>query len=128
LVRTCFIALLVLWPLQLRADDMHGSKPLNTLEDMRVELQRCYQPTAISQGQQVTIRFAFKADGRLLGVPRVTYVGGAANPTMRKVLAEGALKAIAACTPLALTKGLAGAIAGRVYTMRFVGRHVLPLS
>jgi hypothetical protein len=119
---------LLLWIVSVQAEDLRKGNPLNTLEDVRVALQRCYQPTAVSDGQQVTVRFAFRGDGHLLGVPRVTYVGGASNATIRLILADAARRAIADCAPLALTKSLAGAIAGRVFTMRFIGRRALPLS
>jgi hypothetical protein len=104
------------------------AEPLNTLDDLRRQIEACYKPETISSGQEVTIRFAFKADGTVLGQPRVTYVKGAPTMAMRKVLSDAARNAILACAPLPLTDGLGRAIAGRVYTIRFVGRQALPLS
>ncbi len=102
--------------------------PLNTLEELRAHLQACVAPSVMSEGQQVTLRFAFRANGELMGRPRVSYVKGAPNLTLRKVLSDGAINAISACAPLSLTSGFAGALAGRVYTLRIVGGKVLPLS
>jgi hypothetical protein len=104
------------------------AEPLATLEDLRKVLQGCFRPSSMSDGQEVTVRFALRADGRLSGPPRITYVKGAPNDAMRKLISDAARGALSACAPLPLTEGLAGAIAGRVFTLRFVGRRALPLT
>jgi hypothetical protein len=105
-----------------------AAQGLDTLDALRRHFSACYQPGAVTEGQQVTIRFGLKRDGTLLGPPRVTFIGGAENAAMRQVLRDAATRAILDCTPLVLTDGLGGAIAGRVFTLRFVGRTALPLS
>jgi hypothetical protein len=103
--------------------------PLDTLEQLRAHLQACGEADLIfGEDQEATLRFAFRADGTLIGPPRVTYVKGAENAAMRAALSASAIALIKRCTPLSLTKGFSGAIAGRVYTIRIVGRRILPLS
>jgi hypothetical protein len=114
----------------LAASAVHGENtPLDTLEQLRAHLATCGGPDLIlGEHQEVTLRFAFRADGSLLGPPRVTYVKGAENDAMRAALSASAIGAMKRCTPLSLTKGFSGAIAGRVYTIRIIGRRILPLS
>jgi hypothetical protein len=115
--------------LALHVVSAHGETPLDTLEQLRAHLESCGGPDLIlGEDQEVTLRFAFRANGTVLGTPRATYVKGAENAAMRAALTASARGAIEKCTPLSLTKGFGGAIAGRVYTIRFIGRRVLPLS
>jgi hypothetical protein len=105
-----------------------SAEPLDTLEQLRRAISACYEPGAVTEGQEVTLRFALKRSGALLGPPRVTFVGGADNPTMRKVLSDAARRALTDCAPFSLSDGPGGAVAGRVFTIRFVGRQALPLT
>jgi hypothetical protein len=120
--QSVFVGVLLFWLTPAVAQE------LNTLEDLRRYFQNCYQPNTVTDQQEVTIRFAMRANGTLLGPPRVTYVKGAPNMVFRKVLSDAAKNAVMACLPLPLTDGLGRAIAGRTYSIRFVGRRALPLS
>jgi hypothetical protein len=102
--------------------------PLDTLEAMRRHLEACYRPAAVGFDTDVTVRFALRRDGRLLGPPRVSYVGGAPDPEVRRAIVDAAIGSMTACAPLSLTDGLGGAIAGRTFTIRFVGRRASPLA
>ena len=67
----------------------------------------------------ITVRFALREDGSLLGEPRVSYAEAPAEPQARAVLARSALAAVRACTPVALSPSLGRAIAGRIFSIRF---------
>lgn len=67
----------------------------------------------------VTVRFALRDDGSLLGEPRISYAKAPAEEQTRTVLARSALDAVRACTPVALSPGLGQAIAGRIFSIRF---------
>jgi hypothetical protein len=110
------------------AQDTPAAGKLNSLEELRRHFSNCYQPGTVSEGKEVTVRFALRRDGSLLGKPRVTYVKGAENATIRKVLSDAAVNAIATCVPAPLTEAFGRALAGRVYSIRFSGRRALPLS
>jgi hypothetical protein len=62
---------------------------------------------------RVTLKLAFKHDGELLAPPRFTYTTHEASDEEKKVYREAALDMLKRCTPLPITAGLGGAIAGR---------------
>lgn len=102
-----------------------GSRGLLTrLDEIGPAFQQCWSVPASLDGVKpadVTVRFALRADGSLLGEPRVTAANGLPEGTARTLLVASAIRAIKRCAPLALSAGLGGAIAGRVFTLRF--RH-----
>ena len=50
----------------------HGT-PANTLTDIRRQFSACLESTPIDKGSVITIAFAMKRDGSLLGKPRISY-------------------------------------------------------
>ena len=97
--------------------------PASRLGDIGPALRACWSPPPRLDGTppaDVTVRFALRADGSLLGEPRVTAASGLPEGPARTLLAASAVRAIRRCTPLAMTDGLGRAIAGRVFTLRFL--------
>ena len=70
---------------------------------------------------ELTIAFTFNRKGEVFGKPRITHSKLAGGAPLQKEFVAAALKAIGACTPLPFTDALGGAVAGRPFTMRFVG-------
>ncbi len=70
----------------------------------------------------VTVRFAVRADGSLIGERRVSYLAAPVDARARELLARSALAAVESCAPLPLSAGLGQAIAGRVFAVRFIYR------
>ena len=62
---------------------------------------------------QMTVRLSFKRDGEMFGQPRLTYATPGNSIDTRKTYRDAIDAALARCTPLTVTKGLGGAIAGR---------------
>ncbi len=83
-------------------------------------LVACWKPPALPVQQEVTVRVGFNRGGKAIGEPRITYTGGALNDSHRETLRRSILKAISDCTPLRFTPGLASAIAGRPFAIRFI--------
>jgi hypothetical protein len=60
-----------------------------------------------------------KRDGTIFGQPSITYSKLAGDTDTQKRFVASALAALAACTPVAITDALGGAIAGRRIFIRF---------
>jgi hypothetical protein len=105
------------------ADNAPEKKPLDTIGAMYAALRACWVPPpkeAARHGMEYTIRFAFKRDGEVLAPPRVTYSSHDAPTDVRDVYRDAVNAALARCTPLHFTDGMAGAVAGRPIAIRFV--------
>jgi hypothetical protein len=92
--------------------------PADTLVQLYPALAACWTPPAGLGRAQVTLRLSLTRDGHLQGPPRVTYAS--LGPDRRGPLVRAAVDALRACTPVRLTAGLGGAVAGRPIALRFV--------
>jgi hypothetical protein len=101
---------------------------LDTIGDLFSALRSCWTPppeNEAQQGMQMSVKFSFKRDGGLIGPPRVTYATNGV-PAQTRAIYLGAIKeALNGCTPLALSHGLGGAIAGRPIMIRYVDNRPL---
>ncbi len=91
---------------------------IERLDGIPPALARCWHP--LHEGDEATVRLAFRRDGSVLGEPRITYhrSGGHGEAALSASLAE----AVRACTPLRFTPSMGGAIAGRVLSIRLIAR------
>jgi hypothetical protein len=101
---------------------------LNTLHDIGLALSICWAahlpPQAQARpGMNVTVMLTFTRSGEVLGEPRFTYMTPEASPETRALYQRAAVEAINSCTPLPLSDGLGGAIAGRPTIFPFVDRR-----
>jgi hypothetical protein len=103
-----------------QASQVGSEARLDKPREVSDRLLACWRPPVMPVQQEVTIRLGFARDGRPIGIPRITYVGGALNESHREALRKSILKAISDCTPLRFTQGLASAIAGRPFAIRFI--------
>jgi hypothetical protein len=108
-------ALIALGPLPSQA------APANTLREMAARLGACLKSTADVEGSQITIVFALKRDGALLGKPRISYSRLPGDADERTRFVAGVARALEKCLPLDLTPALGGAVAGRPLAIR-IGR------
>jgi hypothetical protein len=97
------------------------SAPADTLPDLWRELSACVRAPGNSAGSELTIVFALKRDGSLLGKPRVTHSHLLGDADAQNAFVAGAIGALAKCLPMSITDGLGGAIAGRPLSIR-IGR------
>jgi hypothetical protein len=95
--------------------------PVATLRDLGPALTACFRAPDHSAGSQVTVRFSLTREGTLLGRPAITFSKLVGNPEDQRAFVAAALGGLAACTPVRLTPGLGGAIAGRPLSVRFIG-------
>jgi hypothetical protein len=97
------------------------SAPANTLSDLWRELSACVKAPGDSAGSELTIIFALKRDGSLLGKPRITHSHLLGNADAQNAFVAGAVEALAKCLPASIKDDLGGAIAGRPLSIR-IGR------
>jgi hypothetical protein len=98
-------------------------RPVNTIGELFDALRACWAPPARDEahpGMQMSVRFSFKRTGDLIATPRVTYTSAEADADMKRIYRRAVTEAIERCTPMPLTKGMAGALAGRPIAIRFV--------
>ena len=105
------------------AADAAEEKPLDSIRAMYAALRACWVPPpkdSARHGMEYTIRFAFKRDGEVIAPPRVTYASHEAPVEVRDLYRDAVNAALARCTPLHFSEGMAGAVAGRPIAIRFV--------
>jgi hypothetical protein len=98
---------------------------LDRLADVVPALGACWKPPAgLERFERIeaTARFALRRDGGLIAEPRVVFATADVAIRARELLTRSVVEAIAACTPLRMSAGLGGAIAGRPITIRFIYR------
>lgn len=95
--------------------------PVDTLEALGQALTACFQAPAGSAGSVMTVLVSLRRDGTVLGRPRITFSHLVGPPDGKRAFVAAALGALKACTPVAVTPALGGAIAGRPFTIRFLG-------
>jgi hypothetical protein len=98
-------------------------RPVNTIAELFEALRGCWEPPAREEahlGMQMSVRFSFKRTGDMLGTPRVTYTSADADADSRRIYRHAVTTALERCSPMPLTEGMAGALAGRPIAIRFV--------
>jgi hypothetical protein len=103
-------------------------KPLDSIREMNAALHTCWMPPpkdSARHGMEYTIRFAFKRDGEIIAPPRVTYSSHDAPADVRDVYRDAVNAALARCTPLHFSDGMAGAVASRPIVIRFVDNRTI---
>jgi hypothetical protein len=98
--------------------------PANTLHDLWARLETClkagHSRDELANGSEITVLFALKRDGSLMGRPRITHSSLIGGLDDQKLFLAAVISAIDGCLPLAVTPGLGGAIAGRPIALRVV--------
>jgi hypothetical protein len=109
-------------------DSERSEHKLKSIRDMFAALRGCWIPPAEDQarsGMQMSVRFAFKRNGEIIAPPRVTYTSPNAPSEVRETYHHAIMAALERCSPLPLSEGLGGAIAGRPMAIRFVDDRTL---
>ena len=108
--------------------DKAADKALDSIQAMFAALRACWVPPPKDEarhGMEYTVRFAFKRDGEIVAPPRVTYASHDAAAAVRDVYRDAVNAALARCTPLHFSNGMAGAVAGRPIAIRFVDNRTI---
>jgi hypothetical protein len=103
--------------------------PVDTIKDVVARLRTCWKPPAASRanpGIDITVRLSFTRDGNILGHPKITYESEQATDSDRLNYRIAVMEALQRCTPMPFTEGMAGAVAGRPFAIRFRNRKIPP--
>ena len=95
---------------------------VNTIADVFARLRTCWRPPDVTRahpGIDITVIVSFTRTGEILGRPRVTYESEQADDNDRLLYRIAAMEALQRCTPMPFTEAMAGAVAGRPFTIRF---------
>jgi hypothetical protein len=101
---------------------------LDSIGAMFAALRACWVPPPKDEarhGMEYTIRFAFKRDGEIVALPRVTYASHDAPADVRDIYRDAVNAALKRCTPLHFSDGMGGAVAGRPIAIRFVDNRTV---
>lgn len=96
---------------------------LKTIGDVFAAIGRCWAPPDrryAAHGTQISMRLSFKRNGEILGEPRITYISPGIPDQTKQLYAAAARETVRRCSPLPLSAGLGGALAGRPFAVRFV--------
>src|SRR6202171_2121841 len=102
---------------------------VNTIRDIFALLRTCWKPPPVSRahpGIDITVIFSFNRNGEILGHPKVTYESEQADDNDRLMYRIAVMEALQRCTPMPFTEGMAGAVAGRPFTVQFHNRKPPP--
>ncbi len=97
--------------------------PANTLMDIRRQFSACLEGTPIETRSAITIAFAMKRDGSLLGKPRISYSHFVGDADARRRFVEDVRRALNSCLPLTITPALGAAIAGQIFVVTLDGQE-----
>ena len=103
------------------ANAQAAPRPANTLRELWRQISACLEPVALTRGSSLTVQFALKRNGQLLGSPRISYAKLPDDPATRRADLEAARNGLDRCLPLQITDALGGAIAGRPLSIRIEG-------
>jgi len=96
--------------------------PVNSLHELYTALRACWEPPNLGdayRGLQMTVRFSFKRSGELIAPARVTYTSEV-DPEGRRIYGQSIDAMFERCTPMPLSPEMAGAVAGRPISIRFI--------
>jgi allophanate hydrolase subunit 1 len=103
--------------------------PVDTIKDVVARLRTCWKPPPASRanpGIDITVRVSFTRDGNILGHPKITYESEQATDNDRVIYRIAVMEALQRCTPMPFTEGMAGAVAGRPFAIKFHNRTTPP--
>ncbi len=103
-------------------------KPLDSIGELYAALRACWVPPpkdAARHGMEYTIRFALKRNGAIVAPPFVTYASHDVAAKVRDTYRDAVNAALARCTPLHFSDGMAEAVVGRPIAIRFVDDRTL---
>src|ERR1700723_4631244 len=106
-----------------------GPARVDTIKDVIPRLGSCWKPPPASRanpGIDITVIVSFNRDGNIIGHPKITYESEQATDNDRLNYRIAVMEALQRCTPMPFTEGMAGAVAGRLFAVRFHNRKTPP--
>ena len=102
---------------------------VNTIQDLFARLGTCWRPPpegSANPDMEITVIVSFNRAGNIFGHPRITYESAQASDNDRLVYRIAVMETLQRCTPMPFTEGMASAVAGRPFAVRFRNRKVPP--
>ena len=101
---------------------------VDNIREAFARFRTCWKPPPASQANpiDITVIVSFNRAGEILGHPRITYESEQATDNDRLAYRVAVMEALQRCTPMPFTEGMAGAIAGRPFAIKFYNRKPPP--
>jgi hypothetical protein len=101
---------------------------VDNIKEVFERFRSCWQPPPSIANREidVTVVVSFTRDGNILGRPRITHESERATDNDRLMYRIAVMEALQRCTPMPFTEGMAGAVAGRPFAIRFQNREHSP--
>jgi hypothetical protein len=125
LVRVAASLLLSSWTLSAQAEPAR----VNTIKELFARLGTCWKPPPAwraTPGIDITVIVSFNRDGNILGHPKISYESEQATDNDRLNYRIAVMETLQRCTPMPFTEGMAGAVAGRPFAVRFRNPKIPP--
>ena len=103
---------------------------INTLDAMYDYIGSCWRNPEIPSddpGMRITVRFAVKRNGDLIGEPRIIYESEHASEETRQKFRAALAAAMQRCIPLPISDSLGNVMAGRPISFQFDARRMNPI-
>jgi hypothetical protein len=96
-------------------------RQVDTIKQVFQRLGTCWKPPPPSRAKamDITIIVSFNRSGMIMGRPRITYESPEADDNDRLAYRVAVMEALQRCTPMPFTEGMAGAVAGHPFAVRF---------
>ena len=94
---------------------------VDNIRDIYTKMRACWKPPPAARANpiDITVVVSFNRAGEIFGYPRITYESEAATDTDRLIYRIAVMEALQRCTPMPFTEGMAGAVAGRPFAIKF---------
>ncbi|MBZ9654916.1 TonB C-terminal domain-containing protein [Phyllobacterium lublinensis] len=97
-----------------------GSRePIASVFELGPVLYSCWKPPPGTENLEITLRFALRRDGSMIGNPRASYAKLGQDMPLKRAFVASVLEALYQNLPLPITDDFGGAIAGRPITLLF---------
>ena len=98
---------------------------VDTIKDVFARLRTCWRPPPPGRANpdmDITVIVSFNRDGNIFGHPKITYESAQATDNDRLLYRIAVMETLQRCTPMPFTQGMAGAVAGHPFAVRFRNR------
>ena len=104
------------------------AQQVNTIREAIERFGTCWRPPPASRANpiDITVIVSFNRAGDILGHPRISYESEQATDNDRLNYRIAVMEALQRCTPMPFTEGMAGAVAGRPFAIKFHNRKTPP--
>jgi hypothetical protein len=95
---------------------------VDNIEQVFARFYSCWRAPSTAHmrgGIDITVIATFTRDGSIMGHPRITHESEWATDDERLQLRIAVMETLQRCTPMPFTEGMAGAVAGRPFAIRF---------